>query len=173
MGKESEERLMALYRTSYLSNVFDSDRFRGQILVAEQRIRKFAETTDFDAIAFTGTSGSAFAYPLSFLLGMPLICVRKSAENNHYYGKVEGYLDAKSYIIVDDFISGGTTIREIIKDINKFYSEYSREEPVPVACYMYGTKQDVESQSEWEYFVKIQSGRTRDIYRGRSIPVIG
>jgi adenine/guanine phosphoribosyltransferase-like PRPP-binding protein len=166
---------MAEYRTSYLSNVFDSDRFRNQLLMAERRIREFAEEIEFDAIAFTGTSGSAFAYPLSFLLGMPLICVRKFEENNHYYGKVEGFLNAKNYIIVDDFISGGDTIRTIMKEIETFYVEYERPFTANlVGVYMYGTKDDVDRESDWKSFCRSQQERLNKVWNyKKEIPIIG
>ena len=80
-------------------------------------LRQFHRKNSFDAIAFTGTSGAALAYPLSYLLGVPLICVRKSIRDNHFGSKLEGYVTAKKYIIVDDFVQSGKTINGINKSI--------------------------------------------------------
>ena len=82
----------------------------------------------FDAIAFTGVSGAALAFILSYELKIPLICVRRD-ENDGHHAKVpqmmlpystilEGALDAKRYLIVDDFIEQGNTIRRILESID-------------------------------------------------------
>ena len=84
---------------------------------AVKLLRLFRRKNPFDAIAFTGTSGAALAYPLSYLLGMPLICVRKSIRDNHFGSKLEGLVSAKKYIIVDDFIESGKTINRITRSI--------------------------------------------------------
>lgn len=80
-------------------------------------LKQFRRKNPFDAIAFTGTSGAALAYPLSYLLGIPLICIRKSIRDNHFGSKLEGFVTAKKYIIVYDFIESGRTINKIYKSI--------------------------------------------------------
>ncbi len=62
--------------TSYLRKVYDPDIFE---LLVPRVIDKAVEAMvkcPFDAIAFTGTSGAALAYILSWKLKVPLLCVR-------------------------------------------------------------------------------------------------
>lgn len=85
--------------------------------LAATKLKKFRRKVLFDAIAFTGSSGAALAYPISYLLGVPLICVRKSIRDNHSGLKLEGAVSAPKYIIIDDFIESGRTIDKINKAI--------------------------------------------------------
>ena len=87
------------------------------------KIAKFVKQNKIDAIAFSGTSGAAYAYPLALKLNLSLICVRKSINGNHYNKYVEGCYNAERYIIVDDFIDTGATIRRILKKVKTFSSE--------------------------------------------------
>ncbi len=67
----------------------------------------------FDAIAFRGLSGAVVAPLVALKLRKTLIAVRKT--KSHGLGPVAGDLAARSYIIVDDLISSGTTVRKIVK----------------------------------------------------------
>jgi len=78
-----------------------------------RKISAFKKKHHVDAIAFTGYSGSACAYALSYKLGIPLICIRKKNRKSHFDGFYEGRINVKDYIIVDDFIETGKTIDEI------------------------------------------------------------
>lgn len=78
---------------------------------------KFLKTKDFDAIAFRGLSGSLFAPILALRLKKTLLAVRKG-EDSHSSQMVEGDFAAKRYIIVDDFIAGGSTVYNIMKEIH-------------------------------------------------------
>lgn len=72
------------------------------------------EMYNFDTIAFTGSSGSGLAYILSYALKTPLILVRKQSDNNHSGLPFEGNMDVKKYLIVDDIMSSGNTVANII-----------------------------------------------------------
>ncbi len=78
-----------------------------------------ASGIEFDAIAFRGMSGAVIAPVLAAKLKKGLIAVRKSDENTHSYVKVEGLRDAR-YLIVDDFVDSGHTIKTIIKEIKEW-----------------------------------------------------
>lgn len=103
-------------KTDYLEDVFNISNFAkmvDKLILSAQKMRK---EIGFDTIAFQGTSGSAGAYILAKELYVPLICIRKENEKSHYAqdnGLFEGSLDAKRYIIVDDFICSGHTVRRI------------------------------------------------------------
>ena len=80
------------------------------------------EGVKFDAIACRGVSGLMIAAPVALLLDKPLIVVRKSIEGSHSSFMVEGYLPRRlRYIIIDDFVETGDTIRQIIEEISAFY----------------------------------------------------
>src|SRR5579885_145290 len=108
-------------RTDYLDRVYRVNQFTKTVEKAAKTLRSFRRKHPFDAIAFTGTSGAAIAYPLSYLLGVPLICVRKSTRDNHFGYKIEGCMTAENYIIVDDFIESGSTVNKVRKSINDEY----------------------------------------------------
>ena len=120
-------------RTDYLPCVFDPVEFRGAVNKAIGQLTEFRKDTPFDAIAFTGVSGAAMAFPLSFALGIPLLCVRKGGENSHSPYKVEGDYAARRYVIVDDFISTGNTMRRIQEDLENEIAGT----PVLVGIYLY------------------------------------
>lgn len=72
------------------------------------------EGVDFDTIAFTGMSGCLFAPILAYTMKKEIACVRKSSMGTHSDCIVEGFYNTKKYIIVDDFIASGDTIKRII-----------------------------------------------------------
>jgi orotate phosphoribosyltransferase len=106
-------------QTSYLGRVYGQG-FLKLVPAAVARLKAFRRKHPFDALAFTGSSGAALAFPLSYLMKLPLIHVRKS-DKNHYGGSIEGTVSSKRYVIVDDFIASGTTVRRILKAIKKEY----------------------------------------------------
>ena len=79
-----------------------------------------------DALVFCGSSGAAIAFPLAYLLNMPIIMVRKEGEKSHG-DKVEYLLQRcdpslttiKNYLIVDDFVSNGDTLSHIYTQMKK------------------------------------------------------
>ena len=124
-------------RTDYLNKVYRVNQFTKTVERAAKVLRKFRRKVPFEAIAFTGTSGAALAYPLSYLLGIPLICVRKSTRDNHFGYKIEGVMTADTYIIVDDFIESGSTIEKVRKSVDSEYWKSHGEEPKCVGIYLY------------------------------------
>jgi adenine/guanine phosphoribosyltransferase-like PRPP-binding protein len=92
--------------------------------LAVQRTIKFLEkkTREFDAIAFRGMSGALVAPSVATALGKNLLMVRK--EHSHSTMNVEGFYGTpQRYIIVDDFISMGSTCKEIITQVSNFCDE--------------------------------------------------
>lgn len=68
-------------------------------------------------IVVTGISGMSIGFPVAHKLGMKLAVVRKGRERSHASNCIEGYQPNKEYIILDDFIDTGATIRRIHKEI--------------------------------------------------------
>lgn len=107
--------------SQYLHSIYQNVDYTKLVNAAIRRTKEIAVKVKFDAIAFTGTSGAAMAYPLSYKLKIPLICVRKDKSNYQNYSDydIEGIINAKKYLIVDDFMSSGDTVRRIISKIKE------------------------------------------------------
>ena len=67
---------------------------------------------DFDSIVVRGHSGMLIAPIIAHLLNKPIAFVRKKNESTHSSMSIEGIVLDK-YIIIDDFIDTGATIKEI------------------------------------------------------------
>ena len=108
---------------------------------AVKDIRPFSKK--FDAIAISGASGFLIGPSLADILGKKLIIVRKGGERPH--GFVVEFSDiCENYLIVDDIINTGNTIKRIIKTIKQqlnnkpdLYSYLSDYPPQPFGAYIY------------------------------------
>jgi orotate phosphoribosyltransferase len=97
----------------------------------------------FDAIAFSGMSGALVAPSVAMALRKPMILARKPTDDSHAgKGVVEGALDAETYIIIDDFMSSGDTIRRIHTSVVKTAAEhpYRPHKIICVGIYLYRDK---------------------------------
>jgi orotate phosphoribosyltransferase-like protein len=72
---------------------------------------------EFDAIAFRGLSGALIAPIVAMEMDKTLLAVRKREEHRHSEMVVEGDLNAKRYVILDDLVSMGTTVKAIISEV--------------------------------------------------------
>lgn len=68
---------------------------------------------DFDTIAVTGISGITVGLPASLRLNKQITIIRKEGEKNHSWHKYEGLYGEFRYIIVDDGIGSGNTVKSI------------------------------------------------------------
>lgn len=110
--------------SSYLRKFLEPDKLKDHIRMACVALSDW----DFDAIAFRGMSGALIAPPVALALGKTLIMVRKPDEDSHAIRwsipkenhLVEGDAGARTYIIVDDFISSGRTKEAIIEAVKNF-----------------------------------------------------
>ena len=107
-----------------------SHRYRNKIIINTYSYLNKLDTY-YDSIACCGTSGLMVVPQIAELLKKNIIVVRK---------KKDGYSDflvegpsSKCYIIIDDLICSGNTIKHIIKNIK---SETPRSKCVGVYCYM-------------------------------------
>lgn len=117
-------------KSDYLNSIYQVQDYKKLVTKTANAIKRFKLKNPFDAIAFTGTSGAALAYPISAMLKIPLICVRKGT--NHYGDPIEGCITAVNYIIIDDFISMGRTMKKITSSIKK---EMPNAKPVAIFLY--------------------------------------
>lgn len=110
--------------SDYLHCVFEPKLFKHTVQRTVTALKKLQKNpkTKFDAIAFRGVSGSALAFVCAHALNVPMICVRKGG-NHHSILKVEGSYSSKKYVIIDDIIDTGKTIRAIVQSINIAYKK--------------------------------------------------
>lgn len=107
------------------------------------------ESESFDVVACRGVSGATMAAVVAYKLHKDLCIVRKPNDGSHSSYTVEG--PTGRYVIVDDFISTGATVKEIVKQITRVDPH---AECLGVICYgkhywreMDGD--DAKSCSEW------------------------
>lgn len=129
----------------------------------------------FDAIAVTGLSGNLVGVDLATLLNKNIMIVRKKDEDNH--GKLveatQPLQDDVRYIIVDDFISSGATVKRIHAKIHEEYTQrdYTKDTstffraPLCVGVLLHASQQNDEMDlREFDY--------TSGDYVGEEIPLV-
>lgn len=72
--------------------------------------------TDATSLIVSGTSGVWLGSLLTMQQDLPVVLVRKDGENSHG-SIVEGNTDSKRGLVIDDFISSGTTINRIARSL--------------------------------------------------------
>jgi hypothetical protein len=80
---------------------------------------KIQKKLRFQALAFTGSSGAAVAYPVSVLTGIKLIHVRAKGTKSHGNIVESCETHIERYAILDDFIDMGNTVRYVHNNIDK------------------------------------------------------
>jgi orotate phosphoribosyltransferase len=108
---------MSIY-TGYLGeSAFDGKRSHKLIKSMIKLIKK--EGIRFSTIVYRGHSGAIVAPAVAVQMRKNLALVRKPKESSHSHRKVEGYLaEGMKYIIIDDFIDSGKTIKTITDAIS-------------------------------------------------------
>lgn len=94
---------------SYLTTITNADARARVIAEVARRLPTFFP--DVQAIAFTGLSGALLAPSVADRLGLDLIAVRKATVNAHSANRIEAPLEPRRYVILDDFIQSGDTLR--------------------------------------------------------------
>jgi hypothetical protein len=112
-----------------------------------------ASQVEFDSIAFRGMSGALIAPIVAFKMKKDLILVRKK-ESSHSNHAVEGNKATRRYIIIDDFVGGGTTLDTIVSTIN---NDVNFREARPVAIFLYRSCDAIQSRG----FILIKSGELK------------
>lgn len=100
------------------------------IIKAVCDLRKIAD--QFDSIACCGTSGLMVVPQIAELLNKNIILIRKKDEKCYSNFTIEGVAPFR-YIILDDLICSGDTVRHITRTIS---SEHIRSKCVGLYCYM-------------------------------------
>jgi hypothetical protein len=120
--------------SGYLHCVYDTDRYARTL---NDLTNAMKDNSDFDVIAFRGTSGAAVAFTLSLKLGKPVMQIRKRSAKSHTSLSVEGMIGAPRVAIVDDFTETGNTLRQIKKKVIAAYVARGYNEPTFPHCFLY------------------------------------
>lgn len=103
-------------QSDYLHHALDPVQRRRVVDEAIERLRPM----DFNTIAVSGFSGTTIGSIVADRLNKALCIVRKGhdrdSEHTHSDRKVEGPVNSR-FVIVDDFIAGGNTVRRMISEI--------------------------------------------------------
>lgn len=100
--------------TDYLSEGLDFRLRQKAIKKVCKHLSKFPRNV---GLVFTGLSGMLIGISVADKTKRPFAVVRKKQDNSHSCSKIEGHHFNK-YIIIDDFIDTGTSIKRIIKEMN-------------------------------------------------------
>jgi hypothetical protein len=107
-----------------------------------------ANGSNVSHIVCTGVSGQSIAWPLSYKLNIPVVVVRKDNEKAHS-GTIVGQGELGRYVILDDFIAGGSTVRRIIDEIDKQHRGQKEQDwletptrPECVAIFLYDRRRE-------------------------------
>lgn len=137
----------------------------------------------FNVLAGTGHSGLIMGSVLAEKFGVPFITIRKDGDGSHDHrpnpNKVSGYLPAGArswrYLIIDDLIEYGSTIKTIVSKMNAFHKyegeKYTKSsfmlKPKCVGVLLYRCGyQDDSSENE----IETEDGVTRIFYRKKTYP---
>jgi orotate phosphoribosyltransferase len=121
---------------SYLEKVM-TFKNRVKTLKSAKKVIKKKIGMKFDTIAVTGVSGLVFGTVLAHELKKNLCVVRKQ-DGSHSHLKVEsGQSGQGRYIIVDDLIESGNTIRRINSEIQSSDGKDCPNPSVCVGIYLY------------------------------------
>jgi len=102
----------------YMRHGHEPEALRKVVRKAGRVLRAMRNSTPFDAIAFRGMSGASIAYPVSYLTGIPTVNVRKDGGSGSHGMAIEGpNKSIESYVILDDLIDSGETVKAIIRGL--------------------------------------------------------
>lgn len=110
------------------------NQFKRVVKQTATAIRRLQKLLEFNQIVCTGISGQSIAWPVGYVTDIPVAVVRRKSERGHHGYKVENFSRYKRYIIIDDFICTGDTIRHMVQTINKEYAD-DGSQCVGVFCY--------------------------------------
>ncbi len=150
-------------RTVYLKSVFEPALFQETFDKTVTAARVLRTEVEFDTLAFCGMSGAAMAFVLGLTMNLPTLCVRKERDNAHYRryksSPLEGNVGVRRYLIVDDFISSGSTVNYIIRCIN---SELPSADCAAILLYAEPSRSYGHPHPEEDRSIRIVSSRPGD-----------
>jgi orotate phosphoribosyltransferase-like protein len=136
-----------IIRSTYLYNCFDPSTLKKLVNKIVKAIKESG--IEFDGFVFRGLSGILIGVPVAMKLNKPYAVVRKKTESSHSDYLVEGWTPYK-YIIIDDFICSGLTIKNILFEVKKESLKHIKPECVGLFLwnkYMYQCVPESEDNS--------------------------
>lgn len=110
---------MRYMQSSYLETVLDPKHLQRLVDYFVPLLQEMDKVHPFDSIAFRGLSGAMLSPILAMKLDKGMVAVRKETQCHSAY-QVEGAMYGHNrFIIVDDLVSSGGTIMEIIRMVNQ------------------------------------------------------
>ena len=105
----------------YIGAQFDPKALRETVNRLSRAIPYYMDALKADAIAVTGKSGISVAFAALMEVNFPLIVVRKRGETTHG-SPIEGSgdVDVRRYLVLDDFVSSGNTVVEIVSRLDEY-----------------------------------------------------
>lgn len=133
--------------SSYADAIFSGPEVLNRVAARIMHLLRLKELKP-DSIAVTGTSGVIMGAVVSALTGIPLIVVRKGTEKSHSSYRVEGFAKPfGTYIILDDLIATGDTMKYIQNSINE--RAPIDEAPIPMICLGVILYHGKDSEPDW------------------------
>ena len=113
--------LQKVYQESpYLEKMYTPVKLKQVVRRVNKNLRHLIakKEVQFDGIAFTGSSGAAIAFPLSYAAGWKILHVRKTRDDHGLPIESHGFFH--KVVIIDDFISSGATMRRVLESLNTY-----------------------------------------------------
>lgn len=107
--------------------------FKPTVKTTVTAIRRLKKVLGFEQIVCTGISGQSIAWPVGYVTDIPVAVVRRKDEKNHHGYSVENFDRSRKFIILDDFVSSGDTVKHVLKSL----AEDRRDDPRCVGVYCY------------------------------------
>src|SRR5271165_5218346 len=82
--KKPLKRIKHEILSDYLHSIYEVEEFNEKINAVVEKLRAIRRRNSFDAIAVRGVSGMGMGFPISYLLKIPLINIRKIDQDQHY-----------------------------------------------------------------------------------------
>lgn len=113
-------------RTHYSALSLTAENFRILCHTLVRHVVPAAKMMGAEAIAVRGTSGLSVAFGMRMLTNFPIIVCRKDGETSHSCNPISvlwedpdqySYAMLRKYVILDDMVSSGSTVRGIARDL--------------------------------------------------------
>lgn len=128
-----------LHSSSYGWGVYSPKEFKNYMQKCLKKIVSLQKHLGFEGIAFSGNSGSSLGILAYYEHGIFPLYVRKLGEK-HHGSLIEGFSPKsgiRKYLIVDDLIATGSTIRVMMRQIHREARMNEQDIPECVGIFLY------------------------------------
>jgi adenine/guanine phosphoribosyltransferase-like PRPP-binding protein len=139
---------MAIVYNSYIEPGFQPEKINAIVSGFGEALRNNV-FDGADGIICRGTSGLIIAPILAFNFNLKLVVARKGGDGSHSPTPIEGCLDCRKLIFVDDFISTGSTFIKVC-DIVQAFGEWRYEKPIVNSLFLWRCEFS-ENRNVWKF----------------------